>query len=95
MLNTGSVLLQRLMQLSAADVHQLAASKLDADLLLDAIQELREQKVCPSFLDIDLPAWTQDCTVMVVCCCSCTAAQSSCTSSKHLHQIPGHYKTLY
>ncbi|KAK9821282.1 hypothetical protein WJX74_008620 [Apatococcus lobatus] len=35
---------RRLLQLSAADVHQLTASKLDADLLLDAIQELRDQK---------------------------------------------------
>ena len=54
------MLVQRLLQLSAADVHQLTASKLDADLLLDAIQELRDHKVC-------LLLQTSDCTDMLPC----------------------------
>ncbi len=39
--------LQRLLQLSAADIHELVGTKLDADLMLDAVQELREFKVWP------------------------------------------------
>ena len=42
--------LQRLLQLSAADLYQLVDRKLDADLLLDAIQELRAREVSISML---------------------------------------------
>lgn len=40
-----SVLLQRLLQLSAADIYRFAENKQDADLLLEAIQSLRETGV--------------------------------------------------
>ncbi len=38
-------MLQRLLQLSAADVYRFAASKQDADTLLESIQSLRETGV--------------------------------------------------
>ena len=37
--------LQRLLQLEAADLYQLVHTKLDADLLLDAIADLKERQV--------------------------------------------------
>ena len=37
---------QRLLQLEAADLYQLVHTKLDADLLLDAISDLKERQVC-------------------------------------------------
>ena len=38
-------MLQRLLQLSAADVYRFAVSKQDADTLLESIQALRETGV--------------------------------------------------
>lgn len=37
--------MQRLLQLSAADLYQLVDTRLEADLLLDAISELRAREV--------------------------------------------------
>lgn len=52
--------LQRLLQLEAADLYQLVDTKLDADLLLDAISDLKTGDQVSSPLKNEIPACQEE-----------------------------------